>query len=89
MDAEIMSRQMGSAVCFGIDERWLSLPIVNLPEGTIKVRRRLRYDSFAVAYVKTAIGIFRYHLEPDGTFATAKALKLRPHYTATNSVSER
>lgn len=53
------------AVAFGIEERFSSLPILNLPANTVKVRRRIRANFYPVAFVKTSNGtIAGYILEP-------------------------
>jgi hypothetical protein len=52
-----------SSIAHGADPLLHELPIINLPSDTLKVRRRLRNDDFAFAFVKTARGITRYALE--------------------------
>lgn len=54
-------------------------PITNLPHDTIKVRRRLRQNCIATAFVKTARGVFQYYLERDG-----EALKLADYLINAN-----
>lgn len=71
-------------VCFGADPRWANLPITNLPEGTIKVRRRIRYTKSAEVFVKTATQIEHWILAPvddvrldrHTVLSTCQALKL-------------
>ena len=45
------------------------LPITNLPSDTIKVRRRIRNDQYAVAFVKTKTTVEKWMLAPDGDAA--------------------
>lgn len=56
----------GRAICHGADLRWSSLPIINLPPNTIKVRRRIRNDRFASVFVKTKTEVQHWRLCPVG-----------------------
>ena len=62
-------RIYGIRICLGANPKWTTLPISNLPPQTIKVRRRIRNDSAAVAYVKTETEVQRWILAPDGEAA--------------------
>lgn len=42
----------GVQLCWGIDPRWAILPIVDLPEGVLKVRRKIRSDYAMRIYLK-------------------------------------
>lgn len=64
------SRYEGKRLSFGIDPKFMTAPITNLPSDTVKVRRRMRGNDFPKAYVKTADGcIAGYILEDDGPSA--------------------
>ena len=54
----------GPTVCWGANDDWVRLPIVNLPEDTIKIRRRIRSKSVARAFVKTSTGLEDWILAP-------------------------
>jgi len=60
------SGQYGIRIAFGTRPEYATMPITNLPPGTIKVRRRLRNTSAAVAFVKTATTVEKWVLAPDG-----------------------
>ena len=60
-----MIKQTGIEVCFGVRPEYSTLPIVNLPPDTIKVRRRIRNTAPAMAYVKTPTEIQKWVLAPD------------------------
>lgn len=62
----------GEYFCFGVDERWLKLPISNLPENTVKVRLRFRNDQFAKAYIKTTTDIQQWFIVPSCVDLTLK-----------------
>lgn len=70
------TRLLGVQVCWGADPRWASLPISNVPEGAIKVRRRIRNKDVARAYVKTASELQEWILAPDGTFKECATIRL-------------
>lgn len=56
----------GIRACLGVDSRWFSWPISNLPPGSVVVRRRLRAGQVAIAFVKTErAGVQRWALVPD------------------------
>ena len=57
---------VGTPVCWGADPRWAELPILNLPPGALKVRRRIRSKCAATAFVKTAAGVQEWVLAQDG-----------------------
>ncbi len=59
----------GVPVCFGCVDSFATLPISNLPPDTVKVRRRIRNDRVAVAFVKTRFSVQRWILGPDGNGA--------------------
>lgn len=54
----------GRQVCWGAKEEWLTLPIANLPPDTLKVKRRVRSRSYAVAFVSTRDRTEQYYLCP-------------------------
>jgi hypothetical protein len=54
----------GDPICWGARPEWVTLPIVNLPVDTMKVRRRIRSFSVAKAYVKTMTGVQEWSLAP-------------------------
>ena len=56
----------GAAVCVGALREWAELPISNLPPDTIKVRRRIRNNRAARAFVKTSTEVQHWILAPDG-----------------------
>ena len=62
----------GIRVCFGCKPEYATMPITNLPTGTIKVRRRIRNDRAVTAFVKTETTVEKWILSPDGD----NALKL-------------
>lgn len=63
-------RQFGVPVQFGCDVSFLHKPIVNLPPGTLKVRRRIRVKEMAKVFVKTNDGTVTLYLAgPDGPSA--------------------
>jgi hypothetical protein len=65
--------EVGRAVIYGADEKWLKAPITNLPWNTAGVRVRLRNNRVATAAVKTRDGaVTKYILVPDGDFSTGK-----------------
>ena len=47
-------------VAWGCDKKWLFAPIINLPSDTIKVRRKLRTNCIAFAFVKTPNAVTKY-----------------------------
>lgn len=54
-------------VKFGCDTSFLNKPIVNLPAGAVKVRRRIRAHEMARVFIKTADGtVTCYYAGPDG-----------------------
>jgi hypothetical protein len=59
----------GLKICFGSKPELATLPITNLPSDTIKVRRRIRNDQYAVAFVKTKTTVEKWMLAPDGDAA--------------------
>lgn len=50
----------GARICYGAGAEILDLPIVNLPAGAIRVRRRVKNEDFAKFFVKTSDGIRTY-----------------------------
>ena len=57
MDYQLkIDTQFGLKVAFGVNPKFLSLPIVNLPEHTVKIIRRIRAHSAAHVFVKTEDG---------------------------------
>lgn len=69
-------RIIGERICAGADPRWASLPISNLPAGALKVRRRIRYNDWARAYVKTATELQEWTLAPNGKFTDCESVRL-------------
>lgn len=64
-------------VLYGVNPEWEKMPIANLPENTIKVRRRFRQKDFAKAYIKTQTSIQEWILGPeDGCNRLTGPLKL-------------
>jgi hypothetical protein len=59
----------GKRVCIGCKPEYATMPITNLPVGTIKVRRKIRNDRAAVAFVKTENTVEKWILVPDGDTA--------------------
>jgi len=59
-----MSIIYSEVICWGVQSEWLTMPIMNLPSGTIKVRRRFRANRGGKAFVKTIRGIMEYSLSP-------------------------
>ncbi len=57
--------QKGINVCIGCKPEFATLPINNLPADTIAVRRRIRNDCAAVAFVKTKTTVEKWILSPD------------------------
>ncbi len=57
-----MSDTIGTTpdVPFGADLRFLTMPVVCLPEGTLRVRRKIRNGEFMRIYVRTSSGITCY-----------------------------
>ena len=65
---------VGTLLCHGCKPEYATMPITNLPAGTIKVRRRFRNDREAEAFVKTERTIQKWFLEPDGNGALRLSL---------------
>ena len=61
----------GTPICIGCKPEYVTMPITNLPLGTIKVRRRIRNDRAAVAFVKTETTVQKWVLSP-GSHDTLK-----------------
>jgi hypothetical protein len=54
----------GITVCWGADPRWASLP-VSLPKGARLIKRRVRADSVAYAYIRNESGALeKWILQP-------------------------
>lgn len=54
-------------VAFGCDPKFATLPISNLPDDAVKVRRRIRAHCMAEVFVKTADGsVTKWYAGPDG-----------------------
>lgn len=52
---------------YGCDPKFATAPVVNLPDGAVKVRVRIRAHELAQVFVKTADGLVtRYYAGPDG-----------------------
>lgn len=62
----------GIRVCIGCKPEYATMPITNLPPGTIKVRRRIRNDRAMAVFVKTETTVEKWIVSPDGE----NALKL-------------
>lgn len=56
----------GLAVCYGIKREFQTLPIVNLPDDTLKVRRRMRVGKPMQVFVKTKRGTECHVAGPTG-----------------------
>jgi hypothetical protein len=69
-------RQHGQPTCWGADEKWSTLPITNLPEGTLKVRRQIRSNNFAKAFVTSSSEIQEWALSPNDSIENCKSLRL-------------
>lgn len=69
-------RLYGDPACFGADPRWASLPISNVPDDAVRVRRRVRPDAFAKAYVKTETDLQEWILAPDGPLEGCNTIRL-------------
>jgi hypothetical protein len=67
---------LGLPVCVGCDPRWARLPISNVPIDAIKVRRRIRQNDIAKAYIKTATELQEWVLAPDGKSAECVTIRL-------------
>ncbi len=52
----------GELLAWGSDPRFRTLPIVNLPVGYLRVKRRLRNKDFAWAFVRMPDGIRKFAL---------------------------
>lgn len=46
----------GAKIFYGINQDFITLPILNLPSTTIKVRRKMRCDDYMKVFVKTSDG---------------------------------
>lgn len=68
--------QFGKIICFGMDPRWATLPITNLPVDTIRVRRCLRAQREAVAFVLQPGRLTKWMLEPDEDLTSCRGVRL-------------
>jgi len=66
----------GHAVVFGVNPRFVGKPIVNLPQGAIKVRTRFRIGQTAKCYVRMPEGVYSYILGPSTGKFDAPAMRL-------------
>ena len=57
---------LGKRICWGANPEWSTLPILNLPPDTLKVRRRIRNRDAARAFVKTQTEVQEWILAPAG-----------------------
>ena len=71
---------VGLDLGLGVDPRMMTLPIVNLPPDTVRVKRRMRNNDFARAFVKTKTGIREFYL----VFAEKKTALALAHERGAN-----
>lgn len=50
-------------LAYGYDPKFVTAPIVNLPEGARVVRRRVRIDDFPFAFVRIGNTLGRYRID--------------------------
>lgn len=65
----------GIRACWGSKPEFSALPINNVPVGAVSVRRRVRHESYAKAFVKFPNRIEEWILSPDGDGLTLKVLR--------------
>lgn len=56
----------GMLIAYGVMPEYAYRPINNLPPDTVSVRRRLRANKPAIAFVKTKTSVERWAMAPDG-----------------------
>jgi hypothetical protein len=61
-----MPIQIGKPLAWGCRPEYTTAQVVNLPPDTIKVRRRIRNNRAAVAFVRTETTVEKWVLAPDG-----------------------
>jgi hypothetical protein len=66
----------GLPLCWGANPLWLTLPITNVSPLAKKVRRRIRSNSVAFAFVKTQTSIEKWILEPVPNLDNPTSLRL-------------
>ncbi len=59
----------GASVCFGVKPEFACLPIANLPDDTISVKRKFRPKMAALAYIRRPHSVEEWVLAPDGNAA--------------------
>lgn len=72
-----MAVKHGKAVCWGVDERWTTLPVINLPDGIVNIRWRMRNTDPVTVFIKTETETQRWLIGPvGGTFKDVRELEL-------------
>ena len=69
--------QKGIAICFGYKPEWETLPIVNIPDDAIRIRRRIRKNEAMQVFVRTHNAVVRCVVGPtSGSIQRTDSLEL-------------